>query len=575
MAGLTLWTERVTSEASGSQRGGERANLSHMAKLYGDAPMKRPKWMGILPLLCILFLTCRSDFANAQSAAAVTDNATNTAKNASDLIDKLDRLVEQNRQLEKQNQELMEEINSLRQFLPKQAIPATDTVGKEAGPAADSALVPPSAGGEAASLERNSLEESGSQPDASSNTSTSQQEEPYKWGKYSPNLGYKVANTDYGDLSVSIYSYGRYLNQLGLNSTYTDSFGNVKNVQRRQDFQLNKVQIKFLGWLLDEKFRYFLYAWSSNASQGLGAQVVLAGNLSYSFNKSFNVGVGIRSLPGTRSVEGNFPFWLGVDSRLIADEFFRPSYSSGVWAWGKITDRLDYIAMIANNLSTLGVSAAQLNNGFNTVSTSLVWTPTTGEFGPGFGDFEHHDKLATRLGAHFTRSDEDTQEQPNSNQFENTQIRLEDGTVIFTPNIFGPGIVVTDVTYKMTDFDAGLKYHGFSLDGEYFLRWLDHFKGPGTAGLPTIFSHGFQLQASAMVLPKSLQLYLGGSTLYGKYGNPFDFRAGINYYPFHNRVIRWNSEFLYLYHSPVGYTAVPFALGGTGSVFHTNLEVAF
>jgi len=30
-----------------------------------------------------------------------------------------------------------------------------------------------------------------------------------------------------------------------------------------------------------------------------------------------------------------------------------------------------------------------------------------------------------------------------------------------------------------------------------------------------------------------------------------------------------------LYHSPVGYTSVPFALGGTGSVFHTNLEAAF
>ena len=164
------------------------------------------------------------------------------------------------------------------------------------------------------------------------------QEEPYKWGGYTPNFGFKVANTDRGDMSISIYSYARYLNQLGLDPTYTDAFGNVKNVQQRQDFQLNKVQIKFLGWMLDPKFRYFLYAWSSNASQGLGAQVVLAGNLNYAFNKSFNIGAGIRSLPGTRSVEGNFPFWLGVDTRLIADEFFRPSYTSGVWAWGKITE---------------------------------------------------------------------------------------------------------------------------------------------------------------------------------------------------------------------------------------------
>ena len=543
--------------------------------------MKRASWMGIVPLLLMLLQACCSDFANAQSASAVTDNATNTAKDVSELIGKLDRLVEQNRQLEKQNQELMAEINSLRQFLPKQPASPAGTLQKDSATTRDLSTAsdgarPREESGDVAPLSTKASDPGESDTGVLETKDTpAAKGESKTWGEYTPNFGFKVADTEYGDLSVSIYSYGRYLNQLGLNSTYTDAFGNVKNVQRRQDFQLNKVQIKFLGWLLDEKFRYFLYAWSSNASQGQGAQVVLAGNLNYSFSKAFSVGAGIRSIPGTRSVEGNFPFWLGVDTRLIADEFFRPSYSSGVWASGKIANRLDYIAMIANNLSTLGVSAAQLNNGFNTLSTSLVWTPTTGEFGQSFGDFEHHDKLAARLGAHFTRSDEDTQEQPNSNQFENTQIRLEDGTVIFTPNIFGPGIVVTDVTYKMTDFDAGLKYHGFSLDGEYFLRWLDHFKGPGTAGLPAIFSHGFQLQASAMVLPKYLQLYLGGSTLYGKYGNPFDFRAGVNYFPFHNKVIRWNSEFLYLRNSPVGYTAVPFALGGNGPVFHTTLELAF
>jgi hypothetical protein len=54
-------------------------------------------------------------------------------------------------------------------------------------------------------------------------------------------------------------------------------------------------------------------------------------------------------------VEGNFPFWFSVDSRHIADEFFRPSYTSGIWAMGDITNRLEYIAQLGNNMSTLGV----------------------------------------------------------------------------------------------------------------------------------------------------------------------------------------------------------------------------
>src|SRR4030095_3675779 len=179
-------------------------------------------------------------------------------------------------------------------------------------------------------------------------------------GRYTPNLGFRVANTEYGDLNVSIYTYVRYLNQLGLDSTYTDAFGNIKSVQERPDVQLLKLQIKFLGWILNPKLRYFLYAWTSNANQGQGAQVVLAGNLQYTFNRHLTLGGGIRSLPGTRSVEGNFPFWPNVDSRMIADEFMRPSYTSGVWATGEIAPRLKYQAMLGNNMSTLGVSASRI-----------------------------------------------------------------------------------------------------------------------------------------------------------------------------------------------------------------------
>jgi hypothetical protein len=33
----------------------------------------------------------------------------------------------------------------------------------------------------------------------------------------------------------------------------------------------------------------------------------------------------------------------------------------------------------------------------------------------------------------------------------------------------------------------GIRHPGtLPMLGEYFLRWLDHFKGPGTAGLPAI-----------------------------------------------------------------------------------------
>jgi hypothetical protein len=417
-------------------------------------------------------------------------------------------------------------------------------------------------------------------------TKPQQADEKILGPRYTPNLGFKVVNTEYGDLNVSIYTYVRYLNQLGLNESYVDAFGNTKSVKNRQDLQLLKLQIKFLGWILNPKLRYFLYAWTSNANQGQGAQVVLAGNLQYTFNKYFTLGGGVRSLPGTRSVEGNFPFWMNVDSRHIADEFMRPSYTSGIWATGQVAKRVKYQAMLGNNMSTLGVPASRLDNGINTFSGALIWFPT-GDFekgfsGQGWGDFEHHGKFSTRLALHFSHSRENKESQPESDQFENTQLRLSDGSVIFTPNLFGPAVTITDARYRMTTIDGGFKYRGFSVEGEYFWRWLDDFKflDPLTATqfqtVPSqLFDHAFQLQGAAMVVPQKLQAYVGHSRVFGQYGQPWDFRFGTNYFPFKNKVVRWNNEVLYLYKSPVGYTSVPYPVGGKGWVFHSSMELAF
>ena len=396
------------------------------------------------------------------------------------------------------------------------------------------------------------------------------------WGKYTENQGYKVANTDKGDMSISVYSYVRYLNQLGTDATYTyQATGQTIDQDRRQEIQLLKVQIKFLGWLFDPKFRYFMYAWSSNATQGQAAQVVLAGNLNYAFKPYFVLGGGISALPGVRSTEGNFPFWLNVDNRMLADEFMRPSYTSGAWVKGVIAPGLNYQVMLGNNLSTLGVSSGQLDPKLNTVTGQIAWMPTTKEFGAGFGDFENHEQIATRLGAHYTHSTENKQSQPNSDAFENTQIRLADGTVVFAPDVFGPGVTVTDLRYQMADLDAGIKYHGMALEAEYYWRKLDQFEGINTSGVANQYNQGFQAQASMMPIEKRLQLYVAGSkVLGGVYGAPWDSRVGVNFFPWGNRVLRWNTQAMYIYKSPVGYNSLTYNVGSNGWIFNTDWELA-
>jgi hypothetical protein len=268
---------------------------------------------------------------------------------------------------------------------------------------------------------------------------------------------------------------------------------------------------------------------------------------------------------------------LGVDDRLISDEFFRGSYTSGAWIKGQLLAGLNYMAMLGNNLSTLGVSASQLDNTVDTYSLSLNWLPTTKEFGlfGTFGDFDYHQKLATRLGLHFTHSTEDKQSQPGQNVVENTQIRLTDGSGIFTPDLFAVGTTVEKVRYRMSSLDGGLKFKGLSLEAEHYWRWLDDYQGLNVGAIPNINDHGFQVQASGMAIKDLLQVYAGGSGIYGAYGDASEFRLGTNFYPVKERGFRINVEWLHLNHSPVGYTAVPYAVGANGNVFHTNVELNF
>ncbi|WP_205597994.1 hypothetical protein [Caulobacter sp. 17J65-9] len=396
-------------------------------------------------------------------------------------------------------------------------------------------------------------------------------------GIYEPGRGVVLMRRPQGELVFSPFTYARYINQTALAPDYTDAFGRTTQLHLREDVQLQKVTLNFLGWIADPRLRYQLYVWTSNTSQGLGAQVVVGGNLGWRFNEHFSLAAGIDSLPTTRSTNQTFPYWLRNDNRTIADEYFRGSYTSGIWAWGEITDKLYYRVMAGDNLSQLGVDAGQLAAGLNTVSGALWWMPTTGEYGlrSGFGDWEGHDKAATLFGVNFTRSREDAEEQPGQNAFENVQLRISDGTRIFQPGAFATDGQIRRATYEMLAMNGGVKYRGFSLDGEYYWRWLDDFKTVGDIPFDRFFDHGFQLQASAMPVHQTVQLYASGSKIFGEFGDPSDLALGLNWWPLSRQELKLNGQAIWLDRSPVGNNALPYPVGGDGWTFTTDAVLKF
>src|SRR5215831_8913640 len=70
-------------------------------------------------------------------------------------------------------------------------------------------------------------------------------QEPSKKPEYIPNAGFRLYTGDKGEIYMRLFSYARYLNQKGLDPTYTDSFGNTFSVKQREDFQLTKFFLPF------------------------------------------------------------------------------------------------------------------------------------------------------------------------------------------------------------------------------------------------------------------------------------------------------------------------------------------
>ncbi len=120
-----------------------------------------------------LVVACCTCLANGQ-ATPQEEHATNASGDSSQALHAIDQLVDQNRRLEQQNRELMDQIDSLRRTLSTEAGKVTETV-QDKGPTKTASTTTDT-----------------QQADETSAASTfAAQEEPYKWGRYTPNYGYK------------------------------------------------------------------------------------------------------------------------------------------------------------------------------------------------------------------------------------------------------------------------------------------------------------------------------------------------------------------------------------------------
>ncbi len=395
------------------------------------------------------------------------------------------------------------------------------------------------------------------------------------WSVYDPGKGVLVARQKYGELGLSAYAMARYMNQNDDDQVFTDHLGNVRPVDPRNDIFSHRIMIFVKGWVGSPKLIYNITLWTVNTTD----QDAIFANLGYQFSRRFSFYAGLTGNPGSRSLLGSHPYWLGHD-RVMADEFFRPYFGSGVYANGEIVPGLWYNATLSNNNSALGVTANQLDRKF-TSGGSIWWMPTTHEFGPrgAYGDWEWHEEVATRFGVSTTQSPEQSFRSTAGGNPENTTLRLADSVNVFETGALAPGVTVEEVDYRVIAVDAGIKYKGFFLQAEYYRRRLDSFLADGPLPVREIVDDGFYLQAAFYPIPRKLELYGLTSQIYGDddagFGDSSEYGGGANFYPFPSRSHRLNLQVLDVERSPVSSVFGYYTAGQDGVTVASSFSIFF
>jgi hypothetical protein len=357
----------------------------------------------------------------------------------------------------------------------------------------------------------------------------------------------------------------RYLNTLSANDTFTDHLGNVRTVAKRNDVSVNREMFTLTGYIFDKRLKYNILTWTSAAT----TQVVVSGNVAWQFNKALTLTTGYWSVPGTRTLVFTFPYFSQPE-RSLADNFFRPGFTQGVWATGEPVKGVNYEVFVGNGLNTLTIPTSKIDT--NLVYSASVWWEPTGPWGPDgksrnmYDDYFYSKKPLLRFGSSFTQSREDRFSNLDQSNPENTSIHNSDGVLAFSTGAFAPGVTLEKATYRMWAIDGGMKWRGLALNGQYYFRWLNDFEADGKLPVTSTFDHGGELSASYFITPKKFMVYGRSSAIVGQFGNSYEWAGGFKWYFVPNQRVWLNGEIMRVNKSAYGSTITPYTGGMTGWV---------
>jgi hypothetical protein len=375
-------------------------------------------------------------------------------------------------------------------------------------------------------------------------------------------------------LKFNINTQIRYLNTRDTDPTYTDHLGVTRDVHARNDITVNRAMFILGGYIFDPRARYSFTVWTSAGA----ASIIVAGNIGWQFHKAFSITGGYTGVPGSRSLVGTFPFFTSTD-RSMADNFFRPGFTQGVWANGELPKQVHYLAFVGNGLNTLNISANKIDTHL-LFSGSLWWEPLGAYGEPGksrnmYDDYFASRKVRVRLGTAFTQSHEDRFSNLDQSSPENTSLYNSDGVLTFSTGAFAPGVTVDQARYTMWAVDGGIKWNGFAVNGQFFTRRVSDFEADGPLPLSAMTDRGGELSASYFVVPREVMVYGRGSWVGGQFRDSQEYGGGVKWHFLPTERLWLTAEVFWVNRAPYSGAFTPYTAGMKGWVPMLQTVLAF
>ena len=351
--------------------------------------------------------------------------------------------------------------------------------------------------------------------------------------------------------------------------SWTDNAGDTFPVRNRNAWDVERARLTFGGYALDRRLSYFLQLDGDTD----GRHTVDF----FDYWWAWKFGDHLRVQFGKRKVSASRQWLLGARrtrfvDRPMANDFFRPDRTVGIWASGRIHDAFNYELMVGNGYRTSNIPNQATDNKFTFAATGY-WDPF-GDFGGQLVDYDYSCAPLVRYGHSFVFSpvSDDQLGQPLG---EADFMRLVDGTRLGQQGALAPGVTVSNFDIYFYGVDAAAKWRGWSINAEVFLRWIEDIRGDGALTISDLLQRGFYVEGGCFLIPQKLDVNFRYSQVSGLFGDASEYAGGVNWYPMETHKMKISCDVTALDGSPLNNTTSDIVVGDDGVLFRTQFQAEF